>query len=174
MRLVRSLDFRGWALLSAAALGIALPGVVATSGGLAHAYDEAKAQLARNPLTLTRPPGSKWPDGGFILTAAAFELVVANLLYYRNAYPTVPLVIMWAKNGAREPLASVTAKLYQAALTRQVATNAAVECRDRPHFVAQRPHPTTSLNAPSFPGSALLGRRLAPRCSYQAPRLCRR
>jgi pimeloyl-ACP methyl ester carboxylesterase len=43
-------------------------------------------------------------------------------------------VITWAKNGAREPLASVTAKLYEAALTRQVATNAAVECRDRPHF----------------------------------------
>ena len=63
------------------------------------------------------------------MTAAAFELVVANLLYYRNAYPTVPLVIMWAKDGAREPLASVTAKLYEAALTRQVATNAAVECR---------------------------------------------
>src|ERR1700681_1579577 len=41
---------------------------------------------------------------------------------------------MWAKNGARKPLASVTAKLYEAALTRQVATNAAVECRDRPHF----------------------------------------
>src|SRR5947207_3754078 len=68
------------------------------------------------------------------MTAAAFELVVANLLYYRNVYPTVPLVITWAKNGARAPLTSVTAKLYEAALTRQVATNVAVECRDRPHF----------------------------------------
>jgi pimeloyl-ACP methyl ester carboxylesterase len=56
------------------------------------------------------------------------------LLYYRDAYPTVPLVIAWAKNGAREPLASVIAKLYEAALTRQVATTTAVECRDRPHF----------------------------------------
>ena len=37
MRLVRSLELRGWALLGAAALGIALPGVVATSGGPAHA-----------------------------------------------------------------------------------------------------------------------------------------
>jgi hypothetical protein len=37
LRLVRSLEFRGWALLGAAALGIALPGVVATSGGPAHA-----------------------------------------------------------------------------------------------------------------------------------------
>jgi len=110
------------------------PSCFAAPGGLARAYDEAKAQLARNPLTLARPPGSKWPNERFILTAAAFEFVVANLLYYRNAYPTVPLVIMWAKNGAREPLASVTAKLYEAALTRQVATTTAVECRDRPHF----------------------------------------
>src|SRR6202158_6025949 len=37
LRLVRSLDFRGWALLGAAALCIALPGVVATLGGSAHA-----------------------------------------------------------------------------------------------------------------------------------------
>jgi len=110
------------------------PNCFAVPGGLARAYDEAKAQLAREPLTLTPPPGSKWSNERFVLTAAAFELVVANLLYYRNAYPTVPLVVMWAKNGAREPLASVMAKLYEAALTRQAATNAAVECRDRPHF----------------------------------------
>ena len=101
-----------------------------------RAYDEAKVQLARKPLILTRPPGSSWSKERFVLTARAFELVVADLLYYRNAYPTLPLVIMWAKNGTREPLASVTAKLYEAALTRQVATNAAVECRDRPHFRA--------------------------------------
>jgi hypothetical protein len=37
LRLVRSFDLRGWALFGAAALGIVLPGVVATSGGPAHA-----------------------------------------------------------------------------------------------------------------------------------------
>jgi len=110
------------------------PNCFAVSGGLARAYDEAKAQLAREPLTLTLPPRSKWSNERFVLTAAAFELVVANLLYYRNTYPTIPLVIMWANNGARQPLASVMAKLYEAALTRQAATNVAVECRDRPHF----------------------------------------
>ncbi len=115
------------------------PNCFAVSGGLARAYDEAKAQLAREPLNLTLPPRFKWSNERFVLTASAFELVVANLLYYRNAYPTIPLVIMWAKNGAREPLASVTAKLYEAALTRQVATNAAVECRDRPHFRGTTP-----------------------------------
>ena len=93
-----------------------------------------KRNSSAQPLILTPPPGSKWPNERFVLTAAAFELVVANLLYYRNAYPTIPLVIMWAKNGAREPLASVVDKALWAALTRQVATNVAVECRDRPHF----------------------------------------
>jgi hypothetical protein len=34
---VRSLNFRGWALLGAAVLCIALPGVIATEGGVAHA-----------------------------------------------------------------------------------------------------------------------------------------
>jgi pimeloyl-ACP methyl ester carboxylesterase len=115
------------------------PNCFGVSGGLARVYDEAKAQLAREPLVLTRPLGSKGSNDRFVLTAAALDLVVANLLYYRNAYPTVPLVIMWAKNGAREPLASVTAKLYEAALVRQVATNAAVECRDRPHFRGTTP-----------------------------------
>jgi hypothetical protein len=37
LRLARSLDFRGWALLGAAALGIVLPAVMATLGGSAHA-----------------------------------------------------------------------------------------------------------------------------------------
>src|SRR5476651_1416837 len=37
LRFVRSLDLRGWTLLGAAALCIALPGVVATSGGSAQA-----------------------------------------------------------------------------------------------------------------------------------------
>ena len=37
MRLVRSLDFRGWALLGAAAFGIALTGVVTALSGPAHA-----------------------------------------------------------------------------------------------------------------------------------------
>jgi hypothetical protein len=37
LRFVRSLDFRGWALLGATALCIVLPGAVATFGGAAHA-----------------------------------------------------------------------------------------------------------------------------------------
>src|SRR6476469_1097615 len=37
LRLVRSLNFRGWALLAAAALCIALPGMIATEGGPAYA-----------------------------------------------------------------------------------------------------------------------------------------
>ena len=108
------------------------PSCFAVSGSLARAYEEAKAQLAREPLILTRPRASNSTNEQFVLTASAFELVVATLLYYRNAYPTVPLVIAWASKGAREPLASVTAKIYEAALTRQVATNVAVECADRP------------------------------------------
>src|SRR5450756_1968597 len=37
LRLVRSLDIRGWTLLGAAALCIALPGTVTAPGGSAHA-----------------------------------------------------------------------------------------------------------------------------------------
>src|SRR5437667_1616034 len=37
LRFVRSLDFRGWALIGAAGLCIAVPGVIAVLGGSAHA-----------------------------------------------------------------------------------------------------------------------------------------
>ena len=37
MRFVRSLDVRGWALIGAAGLCIALPGAIAALGGSAHA-----------------------------------------------------------------------------------------------------------------------------------------
>src|SRR5213083_1854133 len=37
LRFVRSLDFRGWALIGAAGLCIALPGAIAVLGGSAHA-----------------------------------------------------------------------------------------------------------------------------------------
>jgi hypothetical protein len=37
LRFVRSFDFRGWALLGATALSVALPGAIATLGGSAHA-----------------------------------------------------------------------------------------------------------------------------------------
>jgi pimeloyl-ACP methyl ester carboxylesterase len=127
--------------------------------GLEHAYNEARAQLARTPLTLTLPRGSKWPSERFTLTAAAFELVVANLLYYRDAYPTIPLVIMWAKDGVREPLASVAEKIYEAALTREAATTVAVECRDRPQF----------RDAAPVSGDIVARRELAGLCDTWAP-----
>lgn len=45
MRLVRSLDFRGWTLLCATALGIALPGAVAAPGGSARAVTLEERKL---------------------------------------------------------------------------------------------------------------------------------
>ena len=45
LRLVRSLDFRGWTLLCAAALGIALPGAVAAPGGSARAVTLEERKL---------------------------------------------------------------------------------------------------------------------------------
>src|ERR1700722_11104725 len=45
LRLVRSLDLRGWTLLCAAALGIALPGAVAAPGGSARAVTLEERKL---------------------------------------------------------------------------------------------------------------------------------
>src|ERR1700694_4426234 len=72
LRLVRSLDFRGWALLGAAALGIALSGVVATSGGSAHAgvtLEERKLPMKFNWVAC-QPNCRGW--------VSAFEIVTAD------------------------------------------------------------------------------------------------
>src|SRR6202163_3534345 len=70
LRLVGSLDFRGWAL-GAAALGIALSGVVATSGGSAHAgvtLEERKLPMKFNWVAC-QPNCRGWVSAVGIVTA---------------------------------------------------------------------------------------------------------
>jgi hypothetical protein len=70
LRLVGSLDFRGWAL-GAAALGIALSGVVATSGGSAHAgvtLEERKLPMKFNWVAC-QPNCRGWVTAVGIVTA---------------------------------------------------------------------------------------------------------
>src|SRR6202163_1560168 len=70
LRLVGSLDFRGWAL-GAAALGIALSGVVATSGGSAHAgvtLEERKLPMKFNWVAC-KPNCRGWVTAVGIVTA---------------------------------------------------------------------------------------------------------
>ena len=71
MRLVRSLGFRGWALLGAAALCIALPGVIATLGGSAHAgvtLEERKLPM-RFSWVVCQPNCRGWVSAVGIVTA---------------------------------------------------------------------------------------------------------
>jgi len=71
LRLVGSPDFRGWALLGAAALGIALPGVMATLGGSAHAgvtLEERKLPMRFNWVAC-QPDCRAWVSAVGIVTA---------------------------------------------------------------------------------------------------------
>jgi len=71
LRLVRSLDFRGWALLGAAALCIVLPGAVTTLGGSAHAgasLEERKLPM-RFSWIACRPNCRGWVSAVGIVTA---------------------------------------------------------------------------------------------------------
>jgi len=70
LRLVRSPDFRGWALLGAAALGIVLPGVL-TLGGSAHAggtLEERKLPM-RFSWVACQPDCRGWISAVGIVTA---------------------------------------------------------------------------------------------------------
>jgi hypothetical protein len=71
LKLVRSFDFRGWALLGAAALCIALPGVGATLGGSAHAgvtLEERKLPM-RFSWVACQPNCRGWVSAVGIVTA---------------------------------------------------------------------------------------------------------
>src|ERR1700680_1097706 len=71
LRFLRSLDFRGWALLGATALCIALPGVVATLGGSAHAgvaLDERKLPM-KFSWVACQPSCRGWVSAVGIVTA---------------------------------------------------------------------------------------------------------
>ena len=71
LRLVRSLDFRGWALLGAAALCIALPGAIAALGGSAHAgvtLEERKLPM-RFSWVACQPNCGGWVSAVGVVTA---------------------------------------------------------------------------------------------------------
>src|SRR3977135_3763463 len=68
---MRSLDFRGWALLGAAALCIALPGAIAAFGGSAHAgvtLEERKLPM-RFSWIACQPNCRGWVSAVGIVTA---------------------------------------------------------------------------------------------------------
>jgi hypothetical protein len=71
LRLVRSLDFRGWALVGAAALCIGLPGAIAVLGGSAHAgvdLEERKLPM-RFSWVACQPNCRGWVSAVGIVTA---------------------------------------------------------------------------------------------------------
>ena len=63
-----------------------------------------------------------------------FEVLVGNLIYYLQAYPGLPRLIKAVHDGNTSSLGAVFVSQLEAASTLNRATNAAVECRDRPHY----------------------------------------
>ena len=106
---------------------------------LAQTYRDTLARLDQNPLVVTLPPQMRQADDRVRITASLFEVGVSNLLYYPNAYPTLPRMIQSVHDGDAHGLESDLASQLTAAATQNLATHAAVECRDRPHFRAQLP-----------------------------------
>lgn len=104
---------------------------------LAGTYQQTVAQLARSPLSMPAPPQLAQFGNPLQVSAPLFELVVAHLLYYPPGYPTLLRIIQSVHENSSKDLAPL-ASLYTAALEQNLATHAAVECRDRPHF--RRPY----------------------------------
>jgi pimeloyl-ACP methyl ester carboxylesterase len=101
---------------------------------LAGTYRETLNRLDRNPLVVGVPPRLRQGDDQVRMTASLFEVLVSRLLYFPTAYPTLPGIIQSVHDGDARGLGGLIASELAAAKTENRATNAAVECRDRPHF----------------------------------------
>ena len=106
---------------------------------LAETYQDTQVRLDQNPMFVRAPPQMRQGDDRLRITWSLFQFGVANLLYYPNAYPTLPRLIQSIHDGDAQGVEAVLASQLAAAATRDLATNAAVECRDRPRF--RRPLP---------------------------------
>jgi pimeloyl-ACP methyl ester carboxylesterase len=101
---------------------------------LAGTYRETLDRLDRTPLIVSVPPQLQQPNDQARITAPLFELLVNRLLYFPTAYPTLPRIIQSVHDGDARSLGNLVASEMEAARMENRATNAAVECRDRPHF----------------------------------------
>jgi pimeloyl-ACP methyl ester carboxylesterase len=113
---------------------------------LAETYRDALVMLDQNPLVVTAPPQMRQGDDRVRITTSLFQFGVANLLYYPNGYPGLPRVIQSVHDRDARGVEAVLASQLAAASTRDLATNAAVECRDRPHLRRQLPAGASALD----------------------------
>lgn len=79
------------------------------------------------------PPSMHLIGNRVLLTASLFKVVVDNLIYYPPAYPGLPRLIGAVHDGDTRDLGVALASLLADAGQQDLADNAAVECRDRPH-----------------------------------------
>jgi pimeloyl-ACP methyl ester carboxylesterase len=123
---------------------------------LAGTYREALDRLGQAPLIVTVPPRMHRPDDRVQLTASSFEALVSNLIYYPSAYPGLPRLIQAVHDGDSQGLAAAFAPVFGMAMTQNIATFTAVECRDRPHL--RDPLPASDSKLDRMQGQGLCNR----------------
>jgi pimeloyl-ACP methyl ester carboxylesterase len=119
---------------------------------LARTYRETLDRLGQAPLIVAVPRRMHRPDDRVQLTASLFEVLVSNLIYYPSAYPGLPRLIEAVHNGGSQGLVAAFASVLGMAMTENVATYTAVECRDRPHFRDPLPAADSKLDRTQIHG----------------------
>jgi pimeloyl-ACP methyl ester carboxylesterase len=112
---------------------------------LAQTYRETLDRLAV-PLALPAPVALRHLGDPLAFRAAAFEVMVAQLLYYPPRYPALPRIVRSVHDGHVEALTPLVAALTADASTQSRGLHAAVECRDRRHFHEPLPTPASILD----------------------------
>ncbi len=141
-----------WSSLAAAALAAFFDACSKESAcaqpypDLAGLYRETVEQLQWRPLPIRVPPAMHQPGDHVPLTASLFQVLVANLVYYPPNYPSLPRLIAEAHDGSAGEWGRVAAEIHRGIATQNLATHAAVECRDRPHYRNPLPSPAHPLD----------------------------
>src|SRR6185437_5729044 len=112
---------------------------------LATMYREALNILDRRPLIVGVPPWLHRPDDLAPLTAIGFQTLVGNLMYVATAYPRLPRLIETVHRHSAQGVGAMVASELAVAATLNRATQAAVECRDRPRYRTAPASASTAL-----------------------------
>ncbi len=113
---------------------------------LQRRYDESLASLADASFIIPMPDRLHLPGNQLGISASLFELMVANLIYYRPAYPALRTFITLVHDRHEGGTGPIVANLLDGFSSLDLALHASVECRDRSRFHAPPPPNAANLD----------------------------
>lgn len=114
---------------------------------LAGQYRQALARLGEAPPAIPVPKAMRQPGNRIGLTSSLFDVMLAQRLYYADAYPSLPRLIAAVGNGRTAEASSALGAVLAGAEALNMPVHIAVQCRDRPEFRNRVPEAADVLDS---------------------------